>query len=213
LRGWRGDTVYGAHATSLRMSDIGYRSRNQAAVSVSVNSPQEYLRDLMQAVHTPHPPFAALGVKVDGEYRQLNANVLQIENEYYSYIRPKRVPRAGELTGHALARAGVEYVEVRALDLDPFESTGTSESHCFIEALALLTIKDSPPISASEQEAGSQSPAGGAPRTRAGLMLQRDGRPVAIDHWIAELLESVHVSASCWIKGEVRGYRAALARS
>jgi len=216
LRDWHGDTVYGPHATSLRMSDIGYRNRNQAAVSVSVNSLQEYLRDLMQAVHTLHPPFAALGIKVDGEYRQLNANVLQIENEYYSHIRPKRVPRAGELTGHALARAGVEYVEVRSLDLDPFESTGTSEPQLhFIEALlALLTIKDSPPISASEQEALDHNHLLVARRGREpGLMLQRDGRPVAIEHWIGELLESMHGVSELLDQGHSEaGYRAALAQ-
>ena len=35
------------------------------------------------------PRYAAIGVVVDGDYRQLNANILQIENEYYSTIRPK----------------------------------------------------------------------------------------------------------------------------
>jgi glutamate--cysteine ligase len=194
LRPWQRATVYGPHATSLRMSDIGYRNRNQAAVSVSANSLREYLRDLMQAVHTPHPPFAALGVNVDGEYRQLNANILQIENEYYSSIRPKRVPRTGELTGQALARAGVEYVEVRSLDLDPFEPTAVSTTQLhFVEALlAMLLIRDSQPISASEQERLDHNHLLVARSGReAGLMLQRDGRAVAIEAWSAELLESM----------------------
>ena len=80
----------------LRMSDLGYRNRNQAGLSVSVNSLDEYVRDLARAITTPHAPYEKLGVKVDGEYRQLNANILQIENEYYSFIRPKRVARSGE---------------------------------------------------------------------------------------------------------------------
>src|SRR5258706_402662 len=126
-------------ATSRRMGEMGYRNRNQAAVNVSVNSLRDYLRDLMQAVHTPHPPFAALGVKVDGEHRQLNANILQIENEYYSSMRPKRTPRSGELTGHALARGGVEYVEMRSLDLDSIspESVSTPQLD-FPEAFLVL---------------------------------------------------------------------------
>ncbi|MBS0389204.1 MAG: glutamate--cysteine ligase, partial [Proteobacteria bacterium] len=128
-------TLHLPHATSLRMSDLGYRNRNQSAVNVSVNSLDDYLRDLRRATHTVHPPFAALGVRVDGEYRQLNANILQIENEYYSNIRPKRAPRAGESTLRALARGGVEYVEVRALDICIFEPTGVcmDEMH-FMEA-------------------------------------------------------------------------------
>ncbi|MDE2220869.1 MAG: glutamate--cysteine ligase, partial [Gammaproteobacteria bacterium] len=89
-------TLHLPHATSLRMSDLGYRNRDQSAVRVSVNSLADYLRDLQHATHTVHPPFAALGVCVDGQYRQLNANILQIENEYYSNIRPKRAPAAGE---------------------------------------------------------------------------------------------------------------------
>ena len=90
------DTVYEPYGTSLRMSDIGYRNKNQATVSVSVNSLDDYVRDLSTAISTPYPPYEKLGVKVDGEYLQLNANILQIENEYYSFIRPKRIASSGE---------------------------------------------------------------------------------------------------------------------
>src|SRR5262249_43798724 len=106
------NTAYEPHATSLRMSDVGYRNRNQSGLSVSVNSLDEYVRDLMRAISTIHPPYAASGVKdANDEYQQLNANILQIENEYYSFIRPKRVARSGERPTKALQRAGVEYVE------------------------------------------------------------------------------------------------------
>src|SRR5665213_2455863 len=83
------DTVYEPYGTSLRMRDIGYRNKNQAGVSVSVNSLDEYVRDLSRAIGTPYPPYEKIGVKVDGVYQQLNANILQIENEYYSYNGPK----------------------------------------------------------------------------------------------------------------------------
>ena len=95
-------TAFEPYATSLRMSDVGYRNRNQAGLEVSVNSLEEYVHDLQRAITTPHPPYEALGVKVNGEYRQLNANILQIENEYYSFIRPKRVARSGERPTKAL---------------------------------------------------------------------------------------------------------------
>jgi len=147
-------TLHLPHATSLRMSDLGYRNRDQSAVTVSVNSLAEYLRDLQHATHTVHPPFAALGVCVDGRYRQLNANILQIENEYYSNIRPKRAPQPGESTMRALARGGVEYVEVRALDICIFEPIGicTDQMH-FMEAfLALCLARSSDPIGGPEQE-------------------------------------------------------------
>ena len=176
------------------MSDLGYRNRNQSAVNVSVNSLADYLRDLQRATHTVHPPFAALGVRVDGEYRQLNANILQIENEYYSNIRPKRAPRAGESTMRALARGGVEYVEVRALDICIFEPTGVcmDEMH-FMEAfLALCLLRGSEPIEASEQPQLDQNHLLVARRGREpGLALQRAGRAVSLQDWGAELLDQL----------------------
>ena len=187
-------TLHLPYATSLRMSDLGYRNRDQSAVSVSVNALEEYLRDLNHATHTVHPPFAALGLCVDGEYRQLNANILQIENEYYSNIRPKRAPRAGESTIRALARGGVEYVEVRALDICIFEPTGvcTDEMH-FMEAfLALCLARSSDPISAGEQEQLDHNHLLVARRGREpDLQLQRSGRAVSLKAWGAELLDQL----------------------
>src|SRR6185437_16731712 len=131
----RSETLVGPWATSLRMSDLGYRNRSQSAVTASVNGLEDYVRDLRRAVHRLHPPYEALGVKVGHEYRQLSANLLQIENEYYSYIRPKRTPQAGERNVHALARAGVEYVEVRALDNSAFDAVGVNPRKLhFLEA-------------------------------------------------------------------------------
>src|SRR5215469_13066381 len=146
-------TLYEPHATSLRMSDIGYRNRNQAGLAISVNSLEEYVRDLTRAIMTPHLPYESLGVRIDERYQQLNANVLQIENEYYSYIRPKRVARSGERPTKALRRAGVEYVEVRALDVSAFDPVGVNQNKLrFLEAfLALCLLKESPPIGESEQ--------------------------------------------------------------
>lgn len=209
-------TLHLPYATSLRMSDLGYRNRNQAAVSVSVNALDEYLRDLNHATHTVHAPFAALGVCVDGEYRQLNANVLQIENEYYSNIRPKRAPRPGESTGRALARAGVEYVEVRALDICIFEPTGVcmDELHFMEALLALCLARGSEPLSASEQQQLERNHLLVARRGREpGLQLQRDGRAVSLRDWGAELIDQL--AGICeLLDGDdpARPYRQALAR-
>jgi glutamate--cysteine ligase len=188
------DTLIGAEATSLRMSDIGYRNRSQAAEAVSFNTLEQYLRDLRRAVNQPHPAFEALGVKVDGEYRQLSGNVLQIENEYYSYVRPKRTLRAGERTIHALARAGVEYVEVRTLDNSAFNPVGVNlRKLYFLEAFCLLLLfRASPPIDSNEEEAIDRNHLKVARYGRArGLKLERDGRQMEMRTWAAELLESM----------------------
>jgi len=193
-----GGEVDEPYATSLRMSDIGYRNRNQAGVEVSVNSLEEYVRDLTRAINTPHPPYEALGVKVNGpdgeQYRQLNANILQIENEYYSYIRPKRVARSGEKPTRALTRAGVEYVEVRALDVSAFDPVGVNQHKMrFLEAfLALCLLKDSPPIGISEQAALDRNHLTVARRGRdPQLVLWRDGESVSMRDWAHELLDEM----------------------
>jgi glutamate--cysteine ligase len=208
------DTSYEPYATSLRMSDLGYRNRNQAGLSVSVNSLDEYVRDLSRAIATRHEPYEKLGVKVDGQYRQLNANILQIENEYYSYIRPKRVARSGERPTKALRRAGVEYVEVRALDVSAFDPVGVNQNKLrFLEVfLAMCLMKDSPPIDISEQEVLDANHLTVARRGREpGLMLEREGRKVSLLAWSRELMDSMQGIAEIFDRGDrVRPYTAAL---
>ncbi len=208
------DTVYEPYGTSLRMSDIGYRNKNQASVSVSVNSLDDYVRDLSRAIGTPYPPYEKLGVKVDGEYLQLNANILQIENEYYSFIRPKRIARSGERPTKALQRAGVEYVEVRALDVSAFDPVGVNQNKLrFLEAfLALCLLRDSAPIDRGEQEALDANHLLVARRGReSGLRLNREGRDFPMVEWARELLDSMQGLCEMLDHGELtRPYTAAL---
>jgi glutamate--cysteine ligase len=208
-------TAYEPYATSLRMSDVGYRNRNQAGLAVSVNSLDEYVRDLTRAINTPYPPYQALGVEVDGEWRQLNANILQIENEYYSFIRPKRVAVSGERPTKALQRAGVEYVEVRALDVSAFDPVGVNQNKLrFLEAfLALCLLKESPPIGDAEQGRLDANHLTVARRGREpGLMLWRDGREVALHDWARELIDSLRGICEILDHGDAaRPYSQALA--
>jgi glutamate--cysteine ligase len=208
------DTVYEPYGTSLRMSDIGYRNKNQSTLSVSVNSLDEYVRDLSRAIGTPYPPYEKIGVKVDGEYQQLNANILQIENEYYSFIRPKRIARSGERPTKALHRAGVEYVEVRALDVSAFDPVGVNQNKLrFLEAfLALCLLRESAPISRGEQEALDANHLLVARRGREpNLMLNREGRDFSMHEWARELLDSMQGLCEMLDHGEAtRPYSSAL---
>jgi glutamate--cysteine ligase len=209
------ETSYEPYATSLRMSDLGYRNLNQSGLAVSVNSLEEYVRDLSRAITTPHPPYEKLGVHVDGEWRQLNANILQIENEYYSFIRPKRVARSGERPTKALLRGGVEYIEVRALDVSAFDPVGVNQNKMrFLEMfLALCLMKDSPPIATWEHEVLDANHVTVARRGREPqLTLERDGRSVPLDAWARELIDSMQGIAEVFDRGDAaRPYRDALA--
>jgi glutamate--cysteine ligase len=187
-------TLFAPHATSLRMSDLGYRNSAQADLSVSVNSLEHYVRDLTAAISTPHPDYERIGVKVDGAYRQLNANVLQIENEYYSFIRPKRVTQTGERPTRALQRGGVQYVEMRSLDCSAFDPVGVNQNKLrFLEAFAAFCVlRESRPIETSEQGDLDGNHAVVAREGRKpGLQLRRDGRPLRMVDWAIEIVDSM----------------------
>src|SRR6185436_20941910 len=94
------------------------------SLAVSYNNLESYAASLQDALTQPYPPYEAIGIRDDDDYRQLATSLLQIENEFYGTIRPKRVIRPGERPLHALRDRGVEYVEVRLMDLDPFHAVG-----------------------------------------------------------------------------------------
>jgi glutamate--cysteine ligase len=172
-------TQYLPFATSLRMSDIGYKNKSQAVLHISYDGLREYVASLTRAIETPYPEYEALGLKDDGEYIQLNTNILQIENEYYSFIRPKRTTHSGEKPTLALRKRGVEYVEVRALDVMTYEPSGVCPDQLyFLEAFLIYCLfHESPPISDKEQGAIEYNDLTVALRGREpGLRLQVDGR-------------------------------------
>jgi glutamate--cysteine ligase len=187
-------SLYSPYATSLRMSDLGYRNKSQAGLTVSVNSLEHYIRDLTAAISTPHPEYEKIGVKVDGEYRQLNASVLQIENEYYSFIRPKRVTQSGEKPTRALQRAGVQYVEMRSLDVSVFDPVGVNQNKLrFLEAFAAFCVlRDGRAIETSEQaELDGNHALVARDGRRPGLQLRRDGRDISLRDWAAEIIDGM----------------------
>ncbi|BFM50677.1 glutamate--cysteine ligase [Marinomonas sp. THO17] len=134
----RDHTWYGPQATSLRMSDLGYQNKAQADLYVCYNEVDTYISTIKKALQTPYQKYQDIGTKVNGQYRQLNTNLLQIENEYYSDIRPKRVTRSGEHPSAALQSRGVEYIEVRIMDLDPSSPIGMQASTLYFIDVFLL---------------------------------------------------------------------------
>ncbi|HEX7081127.1 MAG TPA: glutamate--cysteine ligase [Gammaproteobacteria bacterium] len=206
-------TWHAPFATSLRMSDIGYRNTTQARLQISLNSAEEYVAGLAAAVSTVEPRYAAIGVEVDGEYRQLNANILQIENEYYTPIRPKPAKGQEERPTVALRRRGVDYVEVRTLDLNPADPVGVNQNALrFLETLLLhCLLSPSPPIGAAElEEIDRRDLLAAREGRRPGLELPRDGGSVALRDWGREVLDELGEIAEL-LDRNGEGYSAALA--
>lgn len=206
-------TLYAPHATSLRMSDLGYHNSTQARLTVSANSLQEYVNDLFAATHLPVPAFERIGVKVDGEYRQLNSCLLQIENEFYSTIRPKRVTLPGERPTAALRRAGVQYIELRTLDISPWDPVGVNQRQLrFLEIFLIYCLfRSSPPITADEQRAIEGNHALVAWRGReAGLRLRRDDGEIPLTEWATRICEAMVEVARLIDPDETQGHVAAI---
>ena len=160
------DTLIGNNATSLRMSDLGYNNDAQADLYVCYNEVSTYIQTIRNAIQTPYSEYEKIGVKVDNEYRQLNSNILQIENEYYSDIRPKRVTESGEHPSAALRDRGVEYIEVRIMDLDPFNAIGMDKDtlyfldtylvYCMLRGDEKFTAKECESLRSLQQETVTQ---------------------------------------------------------
>ena len=187
-----GDTLYLPFATSLRMGPLGYQSDAQRSIAVSFNSLNHYATSLHEALSKPYPAYEVIGVRGgDGEYRQLAATLLQIENEFYGTIRPKRRIRRGERPLHALTDRGVEYLEVRSLDLDPFSPIGVDAvTMRFLDVLLVACLlAESPPDSPAEIATIAQNQFAVAERGREpGLRLVRGDREVALVAWGLEIV-------------------------
>ena len=189
-------TYYGPHATSLRMGDIGYQNKQETSMGVQANynSRQDYIDSLVRATSTVCPEYEKIGIRRDGDYLQLNAKRLQIENEYYGSVRPKCVPHGNEKPSRGLRRRGVEYVELRSLDINPLEpcGLGITEMH-FLTALVLYCVLEaSPPIEDAEYQVIDRNLQQVAHHGRdPDLVLQRNQATVPLQVWAEEILTGI----------------------
>ena len=152
-------TLHGAYATSLRMSDLGYQNHAQDKMAISFNSLAEYTAGLEAAIRTPDPYYAELGVRDGNHWKQLSDSLLQLEAEFYAPMRPKRVAPNGERPAKALHSLGVQYLEMRLFDLNPFIDIGiTPEQGLFADVLMLMCLfRSSPPITSREQSENDEN--------------------------------------------------------
>jgi glutamate--cysteine ligase len=186
-------TMYAPYGTSLRMGRLGYQSEAQASLAVSYNSLKSYTASLYDALTKPYGPYEKIGIQKNNEYLQLNTTLLQIENEFYSTVRPKRRIKRGERPLHALRERGVEYVEVRLMDLDPFVAIGIGASTMrFLDVFLLhCLLDDSPQDTPQEIAALSRNQQAVALRGREpGLQLERGGDKVTLAAWGRQLLDA-----------------------
>ncbi len=183
-------TWHAPHGTSLRMGDLGYTSAAQAGLYISYNSLAEYAEGLNRAIRTPYPPYQKFKPDQDG-HKQLNASVLQIENEFYSTIRPKRVTPPGRRPVEVLSEHGVEYIEVRLLDLNPFLPVGIDEEQmAFLNSFLLFCLlRRSPASDRREYHEIDQNLKWVVRKGRhPDLLLKQNDKDILLRDWAREIL-------------------------
>jgi len=196
LESFDAKTYYYPYATSLRMGDIGYQNRQEEGTGMKAcyDSLDAYIRSLTWAIETACPQYETIGVKLNGRYEQLNDHVLQIENEYYSSVRPKQLTEWMERPTLALRRRGVRYVELRSVDVDAFHPLGIDEQQMrFLTVLMIYSLLlDSPRIDARERRAIDANQVLAAHRGRQpGLRLERRDGSIGLKDWAAEVLDAM----------------------
>ncbi|MDT0593898.1 glutamate--cysteine ligase [Glaciecola petra] len=185
-------TLYMPYATSLRMSDLGYTSSAQSNLSICYNNLDTYVATLRSAIGQHAPEYAHLGHSEKDGWQQLNANVLQIENELYSPIRPKQVAKSLEMPTNALEDRGVSYLEVRSLDVNPYSPIGIDSEqfyfldvfllHCLLTPSAQFQGDD---YSVTQNNMDKSVKEGRNPE----LMLNKEGLAIKLSDWGCELIE------------------------
>ena len=203
---WQEYSYYAPYATSLRVGDIGYQNskEGEAGIRVDYNSLQGYVDSLAYAISTPYPAYEAIGLCRDGEWQQLNANILQIENEYYSSVRPKQILQGEEKPTLALAKRGVAYVELRSLDVNAFEPLGIKEEQMrFLESFLLFSLLmpsepyDDDELGEIRHNINAVAERGRDPELR----LQRRGEAVLLRDWAEEIFSRMTAGCDLLDKG------------
>lgn len=195
-------SYYQPNGTSLRMGKLGYTNSVQEDLDIRYNDLDEYIAGLRKAIGTPFKDFEAIGVDDEnGNPIQINSHILQIENEYYSPIRPKQATKSGETPTAALAARGIAYVEFRAIDLDPYVDIGISvPTACFLEVLALYCLlTDSPALLPDEEKRLSRNIETVVNHGRKhGISISTETGDACLHEWIVHHLTQMQIIADAF---------------
>jgi glutamate--cysteine ligase len=193
------NTYLGSFATSLRLSDLGYHNREQMDDKISYNTFSTFLETMGKAVHTSTSRYRQIGVFKNGEYNQLSDCIFQIEDEHYALVRPKRVSGREERMMSAILRDGIEYIEVRALDINPFVPIGVEQDMVYLLDAFLIycLLTDSPSLTDAENQQIEYNHSQVVKRGRQPKLslLDQQSKPRELGDWAMELLTSIEAVA------------------
>lgn len=189
---------YLPYATSLRMGGLGYTNSNQSEIFVCFNKLSSYIESLNCASITPSSTYEQIGMMKDGKYKQLSTSHLQVENEFYSTIRPKRVPGNDQSVIQALKEEGIEYLELRLLDINPFAPVGIDlDQMNFLDAFILFCLLENSPLCTKESHLEDEYnksaivDKGRDPK----LLLKKDNQDISVKDWSLEVFSKIKMVA------------------
>ncbi len=194
-----GKSLYLPYGTALRMGGLGYTSDAQKGLNVCYNSLDNYVNTLSRAILQPHPAYGTIASGQNGDYQQLNDSLLQIENEFYSPIRPKRVVQAGEAPLLALVRAGIEYVEVRCVDISPFSPVGLDAAQMrFMDIFLLYCLLEESPICEANEQLSQATNLEAVVNNgrRPGLLLRQGATEISMPQWVQDMFDAMRPIAA-----------------
>jgi glutamate--cysteine ligase len=177
------------------MSDLGYTNSAQSGLNICYNQLDTYIASLISAINQPSEAYQKYAGEKGGEYQQLNANVLQIENELYSPIRPKQPTQSLEKPSEALHKRGVSYIEVRALDVNPFSAIGIEENQFYFLDVFLMycVTKPSALMNAQQYDETEVNLSAVVDHGRdPELMLSNEQQSIGLSAWALQLFSEMH---------------------
>lgn len=193
------DTSYMPHATSLRMSNFGYQNLSRANISVSYNSLKEYISDLRLATSTNSQEFSKIPTLIDGHQAQLSNCLLQIEDEYYAVTRPKSSIDSDQRTTVKLAKGGINFIELRSIDLNPFSAIGIdNEAIKFLEIFLVHSfLSNSDPIQKNDMARISNNEMKVSKYGRDPMLYLNDGeKNIKLTDWANNLIDEMEFTAN-----------------
>jgi glutamate--cysteine ligase len=190
------DSFYLPHATSLRMSDLGYQNLNQAQIDIPLTDIADYIHSLKKSTEIKFDDYQEIFENSNEQYPQLNSNILQIEDEYYAISRPKSSVDSEDRLASKILNNGVDYLELRSLDLNPFNSIGLDiETAKFLRIfLIYCAFSDSTLISDDEKnEIRSNELLVSREGRRPRLLLSRNGKKITLKDWSNSILDEMEL--------------------
>ena len=205
------DIYYLPYATSLRMSDIGYQNTEQSKLNISLDNLKKYISSLLSATSTKSIEFKEMSILSSIERSQLNENYLQIEDEYYSSARPKSASKENIRQIKKLESTGIEYLEIRSLDLDPYLPVGIGLEemkfidifivYCATSAQSIITKIENRDIYRNNLNVSIKG-------RKRDLKLIRNNKQIFLKDWANEILDEMNSLAEVLeVDIDIEGYK------